>query len=316
MIRVVFFVVMALGLAGFGTVAYIATRQPHIEAAAPPPPPAKIAVLTAAHPINAGTLLKPEDFAAAMMVAGDVRSDRFTLDTPDIRRELVGSMTRRALSAGDAVNEVDVIKPGEHGFLAAALEPGMRAVTITVDTGAGAGDLIGPGDRVDLILTQTLADQNLPAARRVAAETVLSDVRVLAIDQKLVLGASNPQVGGNRTVTLEVSEIQAQRVSVASQLGHLSLSIRSAGLEQTAPEAASPGLGPTMPPAVAAAVGAARALAKAADAVTGKGGHHDPGTVWAVDVSPALGMTETPPAAAANSMRVFQGAADVKEFKF
>src|ERR1700761_4778846 len=118
MIRVVFFIVMALGLAGFGTVAYIATRQPHAEAAAPPPPPAKIAVLTAAHPINAGTLLKPEDFAATMMVADQVKSDHFTLDSPDIRRELVGSMTRRALTAGDAVNEGDVIKPGEHGFLA------------------------------------------------------------------------------------------------------------------------------------------------------------------------------------------------------
>ena len=323
MIRVVFFVVMALGLAGFGTVAYIATRQPHVEAAAAPPlPPAKIAVLAAAHPINAGTLLKPEDFAARLMVASQARSDHFTLDSPDIRRELVGSMTRRALTAGDAVNEADVIKPGEHGFLAAALEPGMRAVTITVDTGAGAGDLIGPGDRVDLILTQTLADQNLPAARRVAAETVMSDVRVLAIDQKLVLGASNPQGDrGNRTVTLEVTELQAQRVSVASQLGHLSLSIRSAGSQQTAsavPDAAGqgPAQGGALPPAVAATVGAAQALAKGANAIAGKEGHKDPGTVWAVDVSPALGMTEAPPAAATGSMRVFQGAADVKEFKF
>jgi pilus assembly protein CpaB len=323
MIRVVFFIVMALGLAGFGTVAYIATRPAHVEASAVPPPPAKVAVLTAAHPINAGTLLKPEDFAATMMAADQVKVDRFTLDTPDIRRNLVGSMTRRALAAGDAVNENDVIKPGEHGFLAAALQPGMRAVTISVDTGAGAGDLIGPGDRVDVILTQTLADQNLPAARRVAAETVLSDVRVLAIDQKLVLGAANTQsVPGNRTVTLEVTEIQAQRVSVASQLGHLSLSIRSAGPQQTAsaaPDAANPGQAPGTPAGSApgGAPGAIQALAKAANAVAGKGAaHRDPGTVWAVDVSPALGMTEAPPAAASSSMRVFQGAADVKEFKF
>src|ERR1700744_6021408 len=108
MIRVVFFVVMALGLAGFGPVAYTATPQPHLEAAAPPPPPAKIAVLAAAHPISAGALLKPEAFAGKMMDANEVKSDRFTPDTPDIRRELVGSMTRRALSAGDVVNEADV----------------------------------------------------------------------------------------------------------------------------------------------------------------------------------------------------------------
>ncbi|HET6606874.1 MAG TPA: Flp pilus assembly protein CpaB [Rhodopila sp.] len=298
MIRIAFFIMMAFGLAGFGTVAWIATRQSHSEAA-PPPPPAKVAVLTAAHPINAGALIKPDDFATKQMVVEPGKAADFTIDTPDVRRALVGSMTRRAFAQGDVVREGDVIKPGEHGFLAAALQPGMRAVTITVDTGTGAGDLIGPGDRVDLILTQTLTDQNLPAAHRVAAETVLSDVRVLAIDQKLVLGASAPAPDrGNRTVTLEVTEGQAQRISVASLLGHLSLSVRSAdGVQQMAET--------KQPNGVASSKGPAPA-----------GKHQDPGTVWAVDVSPALGVTTGAPPVNGGSMRVFQGAADVKEFKF
>jgi hypothetical protein len=107
----------------------------------------------------------------------------------------------------------------------------------------------------------------------------------------------------------------------------LSLSIRSAGPQQpvsAAPDAASPAPAADapqpqgVPPAIATVAGAAQTLAKAASAIAGKpAAHRDPGTVWAVDVSPALGMTEAPPAAAAKPpMRVFQGASDVKEFKF
>ena len=66
----------------------------------------------------------------------------------------------------------------------------MRAVTVAVDATTGAAGLIWPGDRVDLILTQTIQEATLPLGRRVAAETVLSDVRVIAIDQQLVQGAT------------------------------------------------------------------------------------------------------------------------------
>lgn len=297
MIRIVFFLLMAFGLIGFGTVAWVATRPPHAQVAAAAPAPKKVTILTAAHAINAGSLLKPDDFAATSIPADPSKAVTYTLDTPEIRRELVGAMTRRALAAGDMVREGDVIRPGEHGFLAAALHPGMRAVTISVDAGTGAGELIGPGDRVDVILTQTLNDRAVPASRRVAAETVLSDVRVLAIDQKLVLGATTtPADHQNRTVTLEVTEAQAQRISVATQLGRLSLSVRAAGPQQVADNdhAARPGAPAHGKPAA----------------------HHAPGTVWAVDVSPALGVTEAGPPANGGSMRVFQGSADVKEFKF
>jgi pilus assembly protein CpaB len=293
MIRIVFFLMMAFGLAGFGTVAWIATRPPQSVAALPPPAPpapAKVAVLTASHPMTAGTLVKPDDLATTQMVVDPGKVADFTLDTPDARRDMVGSMTRRTFAKGEVMREIDMIKPGEHGFLAAALQPGMRAATITVDTGTGSGDLIGPGDRVDLILTQTLTDQSLPAARRVAAETVLSDVRVLAIDQKLVLGAASPALDrGNRTVTLEVTEGEAQRISVASLLGHLSVSVRSAGGTEQAADGRQP---------------------------NGAADHQGPGTVWAVDVSPALGVTGTAPPVTGGTMRVFQGASDVKEFKF
>ena len=105
----------------------------------------------------------------------------------------------------------------------------MRAVTVGVDAITGSAGLIWPGDRVDLILTQTIAGATTPIGRRVAAETVLSDVRVIAIDQQLVQGAeANASDDQARTVTFEVTQEQAERVSVAIRLGRLSLSVRSA----------------------------------------------------------------------------------------
>jgi len=294
MVRVVFFVLMAFGLVGFGMVAWVISRPPPQPQAVVPPPPTMVTVMTAAHPITAGSLLKPEDVGPSAVPANAANIGDSMPDTAESRRMLVGAMARRALAAGDVVREGDVIRPGEHGFLAAALMPGMRAVTITVDTGTGAGDLIGPGDRVDVILTQTLSDPSLPASRRVAAETVLSDVRVIAMDQKLVLGAATTAPDrGNRTVTLEVSEGQAQRISVATQLGRLSLSVRAA-------EAA---------PAGAVSTGAGKDIA----AAPAKGGS---GTVWASDVSPALGATEGAPPTAGTSIKVYPGGGEAKEFKF
>lgn len=280
MIRIFFFILMACGLAGFGSVAWIATRPAKSQSVAELP--VRQVILVAAHPITAGALLKPDDFVARSVAIPNHKDDDMALDTPEVRRSLVGAMARRTLTTAEPIRTSDLIRPGEHGFLAAALHPGMRAVTITVDAATGEGDLISPGDRVDLILTQSLAEPNVPAGRRVAAETILSDVRVLAIDQKIVVGAAATRSDSRRgrTVTLEVTEEQAQRVSVALQLGHLSLSVRSAA---------------SLPPASAS--GAAN------------------GTVWALDVSPALGAAGSAPPPN-GTVRVFQGAAEVKEFKF
>ena len=279
-LRIMFFALMALGLVGFGTVAWISTRPPPPPPAAlAPPPPTKVAVLTASHPLRAGSLLKPEDLTAKEILLTDRRPD-MSADTADARRALSGAMVRRSLSVGEAVRTGDVMRPGDHGFLAAVLQPGMSAVTVAVDATTGAAGLIWPGDHVDLILTQTIQDSALPVGRRVAAETVLSNVRVIAIDQQLVQGA---EANGNdtqaRTVTLEVTEGQCERVSVATRLGALSLAVRSA-------DAPPPGDEPK--PA--------------------------PNTTWAVDVSPALGAER--PAPTQNTIHIYQGSADAKEFKF
>jgi pilus assembly protein CpaB len=275
-LRVLMLVLVASGLLGFGLIAWVSTRHP-VEAARHP---AFVTVLAAAHALQPGALLKPDDLAGKKLDQVSSLPPGASPDTPANRRDLIGAMVRRTLSTDDIILPRDVMRPGDHGFLAAVLSPGMRAVTVGVDVVSGTAGLIWPGDRVDVILTETIHDHAAPPGRQVAAETVLADVRVIAIDQRLVEGAGpgDPtDKGSARTVTLEVSAAQAERVAVATDLGHLSLAVRAA-------ESGPPG-SPRQAP-----------------------------TTWAGDVSPALASQVTHDAP--DVVRVFQGAADGKEFHF
>ena len=274
-LRITFFALMALGLLGLGVIAFSATHPAH-RAMPVAVKPVTVRILVASRTVRAGDLLKPEDLTGKAIPIPDRRPNE-SLDTAPIRRALVGAMVRRTLSKGDPVRAGELLRPGDHGFLAAVLKPGMRAVTVGVDDITGTAGLIWPGDRVDLILTETINDPNLAPGRRIAAETVLSDVLVIAIDQRIVEGATAR--GGSKaahTVTLEVTEAEAQKVQVAVRLGRLSLTVRSAAT------------------------------------LAGPPARH--GTTWASDVSPALGvMARTPNSGA---MTIWQGSAGAKEFRF
>ncbi len=223
LIRISLFVILALGLAGFGTVAWLDLRPAKPQSAAVQ----KILLLATAHPLRAGSLIQPADFTT-IAEPGTITPANAVLDTPANRSAYTGAMVRRPLDAGAVIRASEVIRPGDHGFLAAVLKPGMRAVSVGVDAITGTAGLIWPGDHVDLILTQNLSAPNLPPTRSVAAETVLSDVRVIAIDQRLVQGANTQgkEIAMARTVTLEVTPDQAERVDVAARLGPLSLIVR------------------------------------------------------------------------------------------
>lgn len=234
-LRLVLIVVVLVGVAGLGLLGVIAMSPgpaaPQPQAADAPPPRASI--LVAARAVQAGTLLKPEDLAAREVQAADLPEGAMR-DAPEARIEFIGAMVRRTLTQGDALRLDAVLRPGENGFLAAVLAPGMRAVTVGVDAVSGTAGLIWPGDRVDLILTQAFDDNEAAPARRVAGETVLAAARVIAVDRHLVQGMQPGQVGDslretNRTVTLEVTAEQATRVAVANRLGRLSLALRAAG---------------------------------------------------------------------------------------
>ena len=282
-VRVLLMMLLALGLAGFGVTAWIAVHPP----ANAPHPAALRSLLAAAAMVPAGTLLQPADFETVTVPADQAAADAET-DNGANRAALLGAMVRRTLPAHSVIGAGDVVRPGDHGFLAAVLEPGMRAVSVGVNQVSGTAGLIWPGDHVDLLLTQLTTDQDVPRGERVSGEDVLQDARVIAIDQQLIQGGaqSAATVSTNRdqqrTVTLEVTPDQASRIAVATRLGELSLAVRPADQTVLAAPAA-----PT------------------------------PAVIWGYDVSTALRAPKPAPGAhVAATMHVYEGATDPKDVQF
>jgi len=275
---------MAIGLAGFGAVAWISLNPTSHEHTSADPANNKLPLLISARPLRAGTLLKPDDIATEPRLQQEIPAGGH-IDSEAIRGELLGAMIRRNLAKGEPLLTGDVLNPGDRGFLAAVLGAGMRAVTVGVDAVSGLSGLVWPGDRVDLILTQSQDGTAIPAAHRVSGETVLHDVRVLAIDRQLIQGATSesPETQAARTVTLEVTPSGAERVVVAERLGHLSLAV--VAVQQTS---------------------------NGADAASGTQQTGNPVT-WGGDVSSAL---RGGPSSDGTTVRLFQGPSDSKEIKF
>lgn len=142
--------------------------------------------------------------------------------------ELIGTVVRTEVSAGQPITRGALVRPGERGFLAAALGPGMRAVSVPVSQTSGVAGFVFPGDRVDIVLTQEVEGGGDGPPLR-ASETIFRNVRVLAVDQRLDArdeeGNSVAQPGSN--VTLEATPRMAERIAVAQTIGQLSLSLRS-----------------------------------------------------------------------------------------
>lgn len=146
---------------------------------------------------------------------------------------LQGAVLRRVIGTGEPITEDRIVKPGERGFLAAVLTSGMRAVTVPVTATSGIAGFVFPGDRVDLILAhsfQTGEGQDKQINR--ASETLLTDVRVLAVDQKTAAQEGTAVVA--KTATIEVDPRQAEMIAVSVKLGEISLSLRSLRREEMA----------------------------------------------------------------------------------
>ena len=166
--RVALFGLMAIGLVGFGAVAWITLHPANISSQTNSTMVNdKVAILVAARPLRVGILLKPDDLAADQRSPKDVPPGA-KMDTPAARTELLGAMVRRNLATGDVVLSADALNPGDRGFLAAVLGPACapsRSGSMRFPALAG---LIWPGDRVDLILTQTQEGSEVaPAQARV-----------------------------------------------------------------------------------------------------------------------------------------------------
>jgi len=139
-----------------------------------------------------------------------------------------GAVVRQIVVAGDPIVPENLIRPGDRGFLAAVLDPDMRAISVPVNEASSNAGLIFPGDRVDLILTQSVSEAGELATARRVSETVLEDVRVIAMGRSLHTEPDEEQSSNPiRTVTLEVSPQSAEVVALVTELGKLSLSLRS-----------------------------------------------------------------------------------------
>ena len=191
-----------------------------------PRPPTPVQVLIAKHNLTAGALLRDTDFTWQKLGAGESGKD-YISKTPTSATALRGSYLKVDVEGNKAIPQDGIIRPGEHGFIVAALLPGMRAISMAVSQVSGGSGFVAPGDRVDMLLTHQIDDSSDKAALtpRRYSETILKDLRLLAIEQIVDPNTGKPQVG--KTVTLEVTPKQAEVVNVAASIGQLSLSLRS-----------------------------------------------------------------------------------------
>jgi len=163
--------------------------------------------------------------------------DAYFVDGKVAMNKLIGTVVRYPITAGQPVTQGSLVAPGDRGFLAAALGPGMRAVSIVVSEKAGVAGFVFPGDRVDIMLTQTIRSSGFGGGNDSlnATETVLRNLRVLATDQSTENETANGKtiVHTFHTVTLEVTPKIAEKIEVAQAVGALSLTLRSLADNQT-----------------------------------------------------------------------------------
>ena len=231
MLRLSIIMVLLLATTAFGLIAYnmsLPKQAPVMVTEKGPAAPPIVDYFVAARPLPKGTLARAEDFAVRTVPPERVPAGAI-LETPDSKAGLPGSLVRKFVDAGKPVTLDDILRPRDRGFLASVLAPDSRAITIKVDEESGVAGLIRPGDHVDVVLTQVF--EKVDPARRALSETVLGNVRVIAIDQEIVQGGRpvSATVGKlAQTVSLEVTPDQVKRITVAKQLGTLSLAVRAA----------------------------------------------------------------------------------------
>lgn len=223
-------IVLVIALVAGGIAALLASRSDQPEA----PPQAPVAqletvdVLVAANDIGLGNTVKPEDlrwqvWPAAAASANFIRKS----DRPDAIKQLAPSIARAPFFAGEPIREAKLIKANGSGYMAAILPTGMRAISTEISAETGAGGFILPNDHVDVILSRRDKEAEKATGVEVhTSETILTNVRVLAIDQT-VEEKNGQRVVVGKTATLELAPYQAETLARAKQMGVLTLALRS-----------------------------------------------------------------------------------------
>lgn len=217
--------IIAIGTAFAARSMFAGASTPVAEAKEAVPEGPKVLVAKRALPV--GTIITA-DAIGYQLWPKEMVQDAYFIDGEADMSKLLGTVVRNPITAGEPVTQGSLVSPGDRGFLAAALAPGMRAITVPVQANTGVGGFVFPGDRVDMLLTQTVAGEADTALQ--ATETILRNLRVLATDQSTESTTTQDGktvVRAFRTVTLEVTPRIAEKISVAQKIGQLSLVLRS-----------------------------------------------------------------------------------------
>ena len=221
--------VLLIALAAGGIAAVLAGRSegPAPVAQAPVPQLETVDVLIAGGDIGLGQSITGADLRWQTWPAATAGNFIRKSDRPDALNELSGSIARSPFFAGEPIRESRLIKGTGSGYMAAVLPSGMRAISTDVTPETGAAGFILPNDRVDVILSRRDREaEKSTGVEQHASETILSNVRVLAIDQTVEEKGGQRVVVG-KTVTLELTQHQAEMLVMARSQGQLSLALRS-----------------------------------------------------------------------------------------
>jgi pilus assembly protein CpaB len=186
-------------------------------------------VLVAKKALPVGTIIDADSFTFQPWPKELMQSAYYLESQPDgDPRKLLGTVVRYQITAGQPVTRGSLVGPQDRGFLAAALGPGMRAITVPVNAASSVAGFVFPGDHVDMVLTQTVSGGGEGPALKVS-ETIIRNLRVLATDQRVSEKNDDgkTEVKTFSNVTLEVTPRIAEKIAVAQSLGSLSLSLRS-----------------------------------------------------------------------------------------
>jgi pilus assembly protein CpaB len=223
-------IVLVIALAAGGIAAMLASgsRTPAPPPAPPQPPLATTEVLVAKTDLTTGQVISEGDLVwqtwpAASASSALVRKS----DRPDAIKEFVGALVRSPMVAGEPIRDTKVVLAKGGGYMAAVLPHGMRAVALDITPDNDAGGFILPNDHVDVILTRRDKwAEKIAGVEKYTSETILRNVRVLAVDQSIE-DKEGQKVAVGKTATIELDPQQAETLALARQLGTLSLTLRS-----------------------------------------------------------------------------------------
>ena len=221
-------VVLTIALSAGGVAAYLARGSDEKPAEAQPVAQLPTTeILVAKTDIGLGQSVKPEDLQWQTWPASTASNSFISKSgKADAIRDIAGSIARAPFIAGEPIREQKLVKANGSGFMAAILPTGFRAISTEISPETGAGGFILPNDRVDVILSKREKNPDKSGTDVVTSEVILTNIRVLAIDQ-----APKEKDGANaligKTVTLELKPEQAETLARSRQTGTLALALRS-----------------------------------------------------------------------------------------